>query len=634
MPDLFAVIPSTVFVAPLAVLAAIFPATFGGLAGGFRRWRAFMMVVSVNGLLAAVYFFTQKYLPDQWWASPTAFTALLLGVAFLGLLWAGRRYRSSVAADPAETDPPAWKDVFALLGFAAASVVIVFAVVYGGQWVTTGSPFGLPFGEVIGLLFQLPSRELTAGIVGLLAGAAYLAYRVLRSPAEPDPSVRTRISGEAAALVAMLLFGGIMLTLGLPHTGTGTSTAAVELGDTAVSQSESPIKLTDAAVWYESPDIEEVMSGVTLTPTHAYYGGLKDAIFRKGAIVCIDRATGKQKWAFTDPELRGVYCTPVVAGGRLFCGEGLHTDPQCRLLCLDAESGQKLWEFRTTSHTEGAPAVADGRVYFAAGDDGVYCLTIDGGEVWHYRGKEQGLHVDSPVVLANGRVYAGSGYNTYATVCLDAATGAEVWKKELPYRSFGNPVVSGGRVFLGVGTGRLTEDLNSETEPGRPPETKPAGAVLCMNAANGDTIWQQDLDRSVHNQLTADGRAVFAASRDGWLYALDRTTGKRLWRFSYGEPFTSGTATASYTQAKLTLAVYAAHPFGRVQAHDPLTGKVYWARAVGEIAGRQADVAGPPAVGKADGWQTREVFVPVTLTSKNNGDKRAAVVKFVDRLAE
>jgi hypothetical protein len=98
--------------------------------------------------------------------------------------------------------------------------------------------------------------------------------------------------------------------------------------------------------------------------------------------------------------------------------------------------------------------------------------------------------------------------------------------------------------------------------------------------------------------------------------------------------FTSGTATASYTQARLTLAVYAAHPFGRVQAHDPLTGKVYWARAVGEFAGREAEVAGPPTVDKADGWQTREVFVPVTLTSKNNGDKRAAVAKFVDRLVE
>ncbi len=630
---LFGVIPSTVFVAPLAVLAAIFPATFGGLAGGFRRWRAFMMVVSVNGLLAAVYFFTQKLLPDRWWASPTAFTALLLGVVLLGLVWAGRRYRAAVAADPAETDPPAWKDVFALLGFAAASVLIVLAVVYVGQWVTAGSPFGLPFADAVSLLFQLPTRELTAGVVGLLAGAVYLGYRVLRSPAEPDPSVRTRVPGELAALVAMLVFGGVTLALGLPHAA-AARTAAVELGDTAVSADEAAIRLTDAAVWFESPDVEQIWSGVTLTPTHAYFGGLKDATFIRGAIVCVDRGTGQQKWVFSEPGLRTVYCTPVVAGGRVYCGEGLHTDPHCRLFCLNAETGEKLWAKDTTSHTEGTPVVDGGRVYFSAGDDGLYCLTVDGGEVWHYRGKEQGLHIDTPVVLANGRVYAGSGYNTYAAVCLDAVTGEEVWKKELPYRSFGNAVVSGDRVFFGVGTGRLTEDLNTDPEQGRPPETTPAGAVVCLSAATGDTLWTADLDRAAHTQLSADGRAVYAACRDGWLYALDRGTGKRVWRFSYGEPLTTGTATASYTKAKLTLAVYAAHPAGRVQAHDPLTGKVYWARAVDQFTAREASVSGPPTVEKANGWQTREVFVPVTLTNKNNNSTRAAVVKFVDEVVE
>jgi outer membrane protein assembly factor BamB len=312
----------------------------------------------------------------------------------------------------------------------------------------------------------------------------------------------------------------------------------------------------------------------------------------------------------------------------------LHTDPHCRLLCLDAESGQKLWEFQTESHTEGTPVVADGRVYFSAGDDGVYCLTTDGVKVWHYRGKEQGLHIDTPVVLANGRVYAGSGYTTLAAVCIDATTGAEVWKKELPYRSFGNPAVSGDRVYFGIGTGRLAEDLNSEPEPGRPPERTPAGAVLCLNAADGETVWKADLDRPAHTQLTADGRAVFVASRDGWLYALNRTTGKTLWRFSYGDPLTTGTAAATYTQAKLTLAVYCVHPAGRVQAHDPLTGKVYWARAVGQFTERTAEVTGPPTVEKVNGWTTREVFVPVTLTNKNNGDRRAAVVKFVDTLLE
>lgn len=630
----FGVIPSTVFVAPLAVLAAIFPATFGGLAGGFRRWRAFMAVVSVNGLLAAAYFFTAKHLPDRWWASPTAFTALVLGVVFLGLLWSGRRYRVAVVADPAEADPPTRRDVFALLGFAAASVLVVLAVVYVGQWVMTGSPFGLPFVDVFALLFQIPTRELTAGIVGLLAAAAYLGYRAIPPRPEPDTGTRLRAAGETVALAAVLLFTSVALTAGLPRSGT-TATAAVELGDTAVAAGESPIKLTDAALWFESPDVDEILSAVTLTTDRAYFAGVKDSTFRGGAIVCVDRTTGRQMWAFTDPQLRAVYCTPTVVDGRVYCGEGLHTDPACRLLCLDADTGQRVWEFRTASHTEGTPVVADGRVYFSAGDDGLYCVTTDGIEVWHYRGRENRLHVDTPIAYANGRVYAGSGYQTFAAFCLDAVTGNELWKKELPLRSFGPPVLSGDRVIYGVGTGALMVDLSTELEPGRPAETTPAGAVLCLNAATGDTVWQHDLPRSTHTQISADGRAVYAASRDGWLYALSRRTGEPLWRYNYGTPLTTGTAAASYTRAKLPLAVYCAHPAGVVQAHDPFTGKVFWSRGTEQFTDRFVEVMNAPMLDRVgtDG-ATRELFVPVTLTNRNNGDRTAGVLRFVDEVRE
>ena len=61
---LFGVIPSFVLIGPLAVLAALFPNVFAGLASGLQRWRAFLVVTSINGTLAAIYFFTRHLLPD------------------------------------------------------------------------------------------------------------------------------------------------------------------------------------------------------------------------------------------------------------------------------------------------------------------------------------------------------------------------------------------------------------------------------------------------------------------------------------------------------------------------------------------------------------------------------------------
>ena len=87
------------------------------------------------------------------------------------------------------------------------------------------------------------------------------------------------------------------------------------------------------------------------------------------------------------------------------------------------------------------------------------------------------------------------------------------WKQPLPYRSFGNPLVSGDRVFIGIGTGRLSEDLNSEVEPGVPPEREAGGAILALSAATGETVWRHDLPRSVHTQIVAD--ATMTRMRSG-----------------------------------------------------------------------------------------------------------------------
>ena len=52
----------------------------------------------------------------------------------------------------------------------------------------------------------------------------------------------------------------------------------------------------------------------------------------------------------------------------------------CKLYCIHAAKGEKLWEFATKGHTESSPRVIDGRVYFGAGDDGLYCVDAITGE--------------------------------------------------------------------------------------------------------------------------------------------------------------------------------------------------------------------------------------------------------------
>ena len=122
---LFGVIPTVVFIGPLAILAAIFPNVFAGFASGLQRWRAFLVVMSINGTLAAVYYFTRTSLPDAWYASETAYASLILLVEIAGLGIAGRRYRIVAQEDPRTTEAPTRPELLAVAGFAIATPVIL-----------------------------------------------------------------------------------------------------------------------------------------------------------------------------------------------------------------------------------------------------------------------------------------------------------------------------------------------------------------------------------------------------------------------------------------------------------------------------------------------------------------------------
>jgi outer membrane protein assembly factor BamB len=634
MYDMFAVIPSAIFLAPLAVLAALFPATFASFRGAFQHWRAFLIVLSVNGFLVTLDHFLRagNWLPDSPFVSPLTVAAYQLLVVGVGLGWAGSRYRRAAAVDPDITAPARRKYIITLFGIAIVAGVGVVGAVVASYGYAAGSLFAVRRSEVVGTLFQLPVRDLSFAVLGLVFAGVYLAYRACFQRASVNRTVRLSLSGETVALGAMLVCGAVAIALLAPRTA--TTTTALE--SNSFASVASPIRLIDASIVYESSRMTDALSGVTISDGLVYFGGFRAAnLGSNGAIECFDLKTGQLRWSFSEPGLRSVFCTPAVANGRLFCGEGLHTDRNCRLLCIDAASGQKIWEFRTTSHTEGTPSIDQNRVYFSAGDDGLFCTTTDGVEVWHDAGREKYRHIDSPLTLAHGRVYAGSGYQTFAAFALEAATGKEAWRKNLPGRSFGQPLRIDQSVYYGVGTGNLSFDLSVEPEPGVPSELRPAGAIVCLNASSGEEVWRRDFDRSMHTQLTADNRTVYAVCRDGWLYALERTTGAILWRFNYGLPMNTGTAVATYSKLGFCAAVYVATPTGGVYAHDPLTGKLFWSRELAQLTGRDVEIAAPPTVLNVDpAGSQRQIFLPVSLVNRNSGARTAAVVKLLDQVAE
>ena len=94
-----------------------------------------------------------------------------------------------------------------------------------------------------------------------------------------------------------------------------------------------------------------------------------------------------------------------------------------RILALDAESGELIWEYRANDPVHSSPAVAGDLVFFGLQDGRVIALNRTGGQSeWEFM--TEGPVVSSPVVR-DGVLYIASGdERLYA---LDALTGREYW---------------------------------------------------------------------------------------------------------------------------------------------------------------------------------------------------------------
>jgi outer membrane protein assembly factor BamB len=639
------VIPSFVLVGPLAIVAALFPGVFARMAVGMKRWRAFLTVASVNSTLALAYWavltYRPNWLPPGRWLGVRMVTAYLAAVALVGLVWAGRRYRRMAAEEPAVTGTPGRAELLALLGLTAfAALCTVFTAWYANwDW---------------GMAVELPVREFTFIGTALLAATTYAAWRAATKSADgaPEPPVRLSLSGESVALGVLVLCGLVtVIQMGAhsaPAVATGTEKGEVE-GAFGPRLAGDPVALVAHEVenGKDVPAFGSVMSNLALEGDRLLFGA--DVGNNNGSIMCMNRHTGKLDWQFAyqgDPPkiLQRVYCTPTVAGGKVYCGEGTHEDKNCGLFCVNLADGSPAWKepFKTASHTEGAPAVAGGKVFFPAGDDGLYCAdAVTGAKLWQFEGgKGKGIHIDAPPAVQGGTAFVGSGLYSFVAVALDANSGQEKWRTDLKLRAFGAPLASGGKVFFGVGTGNMGADVHEYPEEGAARDKEPAGAVVCLDATTGKEQWRHPLPRSVHTGLAADAFSVYAGCRDGFVYALDRKTGKLRWRAGIGSAVMSAPAVAE--SGGFPVAVYAVSREGRVFCLNPQTGAELWSWQKPlpgyAWAGRDANnvmctplvVTAPTATGSR-----RTIYIGAMLVDEFNPDKKTvAVFKFEDVIGE
>ncbi|HWG43059.1 MAG TPA: PQQ-binding-like beta-propeller repeat protein, partial [Gemmataceae bacterium] len=584
---LFAVIPTVLVGGPLAILAMLFPAVFGGLILVLRRWMVALSVLSLNSTLYVLYDWCGRWLAGSWWGTPLALWLVMTIITLVGLLWAWRRHVSAIrhplsairpneqpTANSEQRTADSGKPIAESGSERPGRVELITLGVLSVVCLATVA-FSLPHSLA---QLDLWGKILLMFSAGLWMATLHAFYR--RWMAGRSNGGHPGLPGEGVLLWTMLLAGAAFsATLGGESSGPGVS-----------EDDSGPYRVA----WRFRPPVERcwMASSPVVEGDRVYIGVVLPSAFGgAGAVYCVDRRTGKELWMFNEGgEMKDVFSSPCVADGRVYIGEGFHQHADCKMYCLDAATGKKLWDFATGSHTESTPTVAAGKVYFGAGDDGLYCLdAATGKEQWHLKG----LHVDANPLVIGNRLYGGSGigdaYKETVLFSLDADTGKERWRMATPLPVWGMPAVQGEYVYAGIGNGNFLASADQLEKP-----EKPAGAVLCLEAATGKRIWRYAVRDGVHVRVSVDANNVWFASRDNHCYCLDRNKeGKLRWKTDLGSPVL---ASPFLVEGGSESSLYVAGSDGRVSRLNPDTGEIGWTFDVAKDSGQQATVFSSPIV--------------------------------------
>ena len=245
--------------------------------------------------------------------------------------------------------------------------------------------------------------------------------------------------------------------------------------------------------------------------------------------VALDAISGRAIWKsmieYPPDTTRVVCCGIVNRGGALFDGKLYRTTLDAHVIALDIKTGKEVWRTKSADPKDGysmtaAPLVANG----------VVITGVAGAEFGH-RGYLEGLDPQTGNQL----------WRTF-TIPAPGEPGAETWPGDAGTHGGGSTWITGSYdpdldlVFWGTGNPAPWNPVN------RKGDNLHTNSILAIQPKTGKVVWHYQMtpndpfdydgvNELVQAELTVEGtprKVVMQANRNGFLYVLERATGKLL----------------------------------------------------------------------------------------------------------
>lgn len=261
----------------------------------------------------------------------------------------------------------------------------------------------------------------------------------------------------------------------------------------------------------------------------------------------------------------------------------------------DKQSGEQLWTFQKEGRASNKPLYHEGLVLTGGFDGILHALDAETGEVkwafeagkvsWKFRDKFINGY---PTVEGDRVVFSSEDYNVY---CLNVKTGIEIWRRKLGEepQAFEHPIVDGA-VLVGAWDGHLYSlDMKdgsvrwkSETEFMPRGKTVWRDGRNLYDRAHGEEKWLKS-EQAPHLTCVpaVDASHIYVSRWSGELIALDRKTGKQVWRFAPDTKDTFDAGGRFYVIEHDGVVTYGTSDDGHIFGLDAKTGKVKWNKDTG-----------------------------------------------------
>lgn len=220
-------------------------------------------------------------------------------------------------------------------------------------------------------------------------------------------------------------------------------------------------------------------------------------------VYALSLADGKEKWRFKPEKSAPFKASPGIHAGSVYVG-----DTEGIFYSLDAATGKLRWKFETGGEIVSGANFSNNAVLFGSyADETLYCLSFDGKLLWKYK---TGGPVNGSPAVVEGRTFV-AGCDAILHV-IDLANGKEQAHVDLGGPAGASAAVLGDRLYVG--------NMNTE--------------LLAIDWKKAEVAWKFEAAKRAqpfYSSPAVTEQLVIGGSRDKYLHALHRDSGKEAWSF-------------------------------------------------------------------------------------------------------